>query len=179
MTALSWEKMLPAHLAGVKALADRVHPGLPERVEVYADRLAAFPAGSRVLVSGGAVAGYAVSHPAKLFDPPPLDHLLGTIGPEADSYYIHDVVVASELRGQGLARLGVEAVLAAVPYPATALVSVYGTMPFWAGFGFVDETAALPSGKLAPYGDDARYMVRRTPLAGDILGRHTDVLQRD
>ena len=179
MAALAWERMLPAHLAGVKALADRVHPGLPERIDVYADRLAVYPAGSRVLVSGGTVVGYAVSHPARLFEPPPLDHLLGAIGPEVDSYYIHDVVVAPELRGQGLARSGVETVLASVPYPATALVSVYGTMQFWAGFGFADETAALPPGKLAPYGEDACYMVRRTPLAGDILSRHTDVLQRD
>ena len=179
MAAPAWERMLPAHLAGVKALADRVHPGLPERIDVYADRLAVYPAGSRVLVSGGTVVGYAVSHPARLFAPPPLDHLLRAIGPEVDSYYIHDVVVAPELRGQGLARSGVETVLASVPYPATALVSVYGTMPFWAGFGFADETAALPAGKLAPYGEDACYMVRRTPLAGDILSRHTDVLQRD
>jgi GNAT superfamily N-acetyltransferase len=179
MTAFSWQKMLPAHLARVKVLADRVHPGLPERVEVFADRLAAFPGGSRVLVSGGAVAGYAVSHPAQLFEPPPLDHLLGAVGPEADSYYIHDVVVAPELRGQGLARLGVEAVLAAVPYPTTALVSVYGTMSFWAGFGFIDESDALLAGKLAPYGADARYMVRRTPLVGDIFSRNLDVLQRD
>jgi GNAT superfamily N-acetyltransferase len=155
--------MLPAHLAGVKELADRAHPGLPERIDVYADRLAAYPSGSRVVVSAGAVSGYAVSHPARLFAPPALDHLLGTIGPEADSYYIHDVVVAPELRGQGLARIGVEALLAALPYQATALVSVYGTVPFWTGFGFADETAALASGKLAQYGDDARYMVRRTP----------------
>lgn len=163
MTGLFWESMLPAHLTGVKALADRVHPGLPERIEVYADRLAAYPAGSHVLLSEGVVAGYAVSHPARLFEPPPLDHLLGAIGPDADSYYIHDVVVAPELRGQGLARHGVAAVLAAVAYPATALVSVYGTVPFWAGFGFVDETRSLPAQKLVPYGDDARYMVRRAP----------------
>jgi predicted N-acetyltransferase YhbS len=177
--SMTWESMIPAHLAGVKALADRVHPGLPERIEVFADRLSAYPAGSRVLVRSGAVAGYAVSHPARLHAPPPLDHLLGTIGADADSYYIHDVVVAPELRGQGLARKGVEALLATVPYSATALVSVYGTMPFWAGFGFVDETRALAPGKLVPYGEGARYMVRRTPLAGDILHRHADVLQRD
>lgn len=178
MTLFSWERMLPAHLASVKALADRVHPELPERIEVFADRLAAYPAGSRVLIGSGGVLGYAVSHPARLFEPPPLDHLLGTIGPDADSYYIHDVVVAPELRGQGHARLGVEALLADVPYPVTALVSVYGTMPFWAGFGFTDETAALPEGKLAPYGTDARYMLRRHMTAGDIDACHAVVLQK-
>lgn len=157
-----WRPMTGADLAGVKALSDRIHPSLPERIEVFADRLAAFPAGSRVLADGAAILGYAVTHPAILFSPPPLDHLLVRVPEDADSYYLHDVAVAPELRGAGHARRGVEAVLAiAAAYPAAALISVYATAPFWAGFGFVDATPALPASKLGPYGAGARYMMRR------------------
>lgn len=163
-----WRPMAVADLDAVKALADRLHPGLVERREVFADRLAVFPAGCLVLVAGGAIAGYGVSHPAKLRDPPHLDHLLGSIRPDADSYYIHDVALAPEQRGTGRAAEGVVRLLdIAAAYPATALVSVYGTTPFWARFGFVDVTATMPPGRLAPYGDDARYMSRQNP---DIAG---------
>jgi GNAT superfamily N-acetyltransferase len=161
-----WRPMLASDLDAVKALSDRLHPGLVERREVFADRLAVFPTGCLVLVAGGAIAGYGVSHPAKWGDPPHLDRLLGSLRPDVDSYYIHDVALAPEQRGTGRAAAGVSLLLAvAEAFPTTALVSVYGTAPFWARFGFVDVTATMPPGRLAPYGDDARYMSRQNPVS--------------
>jgi GNAT superfamily N-acetyltransferase len=156
--------MVQADLDPVKALSDRIHPGLVERREVFADRLDVFPAGCLVLVAGGEIAGYGVSHPAKLRDPPHLDRLLGSPRPDADSYYLHDVALSPEQRGTGRAGEGVERLLSvAAVFPVTALISVYGTMPFWARFGFVDITDSMQPGRLAPYGDDARYMSRQNP----------------
>ncbi|BDA83543.1 N-acetyltransferase [Aureimonas sp. SA4125] len=170
--------MTAADLDGVKALSDRIHPGLVERREVFEDRLAVFPAGCLVLVAAGEIAGYGISHPAKLREPPHLDRLLGRLRPDADSYYIHDVALAPEQRGTGRAVEGVARLLAvAAAYPAAALVSVYGTAPFWARFGFDDTTATMPPGRLAPYGDDARYMIRKN---SDFAGRSRDfALRRD
>ena len=103
--------MVQADLDPVKALSDRIHPGLVERREVFADRLDVFPAGCLVLVAGGEIAGYGVSHPAKLRDPPHLDRLLGSLRPDADSYYLHDVALSPEQRGTGRAGEGVERLL--------------------------------------------------------------------
>ena len=166
-----WRPMASGDLDAVKALSDRIHPGLVERREVFADRLAVFPDGCLVLVSGDEIAGYGVSHPARLYQPPHLDALLGTVRTDANSYYIHDVAVAPERRGTGRAAAGVGLLLAvARAYPATALISVYGTMPFWARFGFVDATASLAPSLLVPYGADARYMMR--PRLEVLTGRH-------
>lgn len=171
-------------LAGVKALSDRVHPGLAERVDVFADRLAVFAPGSLVLADGISILGYAVSHPGKLYAPPPLDHLLVQLPPGSDAYYIHDVVIAPERRGEGLAEAGVHRVLEiGAAFPVTALISVYGTMPFWERFGFRDATAGLASAKLSPYGESARYMIRRTAevsaIHADLGCRAAPTLQKD
>ena len=42
-----------------------------------------------------------------------------------------------------------------------ALVSVYGTYPFWTRFGFEVTADTFFAGKLKTYGDSARYMIRR------------------
>lgn len=168
-----WREMREGDLEGVMALAAVVHPGLPERIEVFADRLAIFPAGCQVLASEAGIEGYAVSHPARLFEPPPLDEVLGALPPDADGYYIHDVVVSPRLRGAGHARIGVyHALDAGAAFTETGLIAVYGTMPFWERFGFADRTKSVRPEKLRLYGPDARYMVRRksaiefTPRAG-------------
>ena len=158
MTA--WGPMAAKHIDGVEALAGRVHPGLPESRAVFAERLALFPAGCLVLEAPEGIAGYAISHPIRRGDPPPLGKLLAALPADASQYYIHDLAVAPEARGAGAAAAGVGRLLAvARPYPTTALVSVYGTAPFWARFGFRATQDAMGD-KLAPYGADAVFMVR-------------------
>ena len=164
--AAAWRPMRPADLAAVLALADRVHPDLPEDPAIFAERLALCPEGCLVLDTGkpdaaGDIAGYTLAHPIRHLDPPPLNTLLGAIPPAADAFYIHDVAVAPQMRGQGLAGPAVAALLApASRFPRACLVSVYGTVPFWERFGFVDASDTLPPGKLAGYGADARFMLR-------------------
>lgn len=157
-----WRPMARSDLRAAIALADRVHPGLPEEEAVFTDRLNLCPAGCLVLADpAGIVCGYTLAHPWTEGPPPKLNTLLGTLPTPADRFFIHDVVVAPEMRGQGLAAPGVELLLEqAASYPSAALVSVYGTVPFWARFGFVDASGTLPAGALADYGSDARFMIR-------------------
>lgn len=172
----AWRPMTAADLDGLLQVADAVHPDLPEGAHVFAERLGLFPAGCLVLGraeeeeedggsgGSGAVVGYALSHPIRRHAPPALDASLGgALAPAADQYYIHDVAVLPALRGRGHAAAAVRRLLAGVaaPYATTALVSVYGTAPFWARFGFRPERVEGMRKKLGAYGDDAVYLMRR------------------
>lgn len=156
-----WRPLQAGDLAAVFALAERVHPDHPERPEVFAERLALFPAGCLALDQGGALAGYALAHPWA-GAPPKLDALLGAIPPRPDHFYVHDVATAATARGRGAAR----AVLAHFDAAARdlglsdmRLVAVSGSARLWAHLGFVDSDAPRP----ASYGDDARAMRRMVP----------------
>lgn len=153
--------MTPQDIDAAFNVAAVAHTSLPERREIFAERLRLFPDGCLVLETDGQVAGYALSHPIKRFQPPALDSWLGAIAPDADDYYIHDVAILPAARG-GQARPVVRHLLEiAGDYESASLVSVYGTAGFWGRFGF--EPAAQDMGqKLEPYGDSAVYMLRFT-----------------
>lgn len=163
---VQWREMREEDLTGVLDLADRVHPELPERFEVIAEKRRLYPQGCLVLedAPGGALAGYAISHPIRENSPPALDSFLGAIPEEAGQYYIHDVVLDTELRGGGYARQAIERLLAqAEGFPSTGLVSVYGTSGFWSRFGFA-PAPGVAGQKLAAYGEDAVWMRRDRTL---------------
>lgn len=158
-----WLPLTPSDLAAVRALADAAHPGLPEREEVFAEKLRLFPPGCRKLEYAGRLIAYGIGHPWLADDPPPLDTLLGSLPAAADCLHLHDAVVAPEARGHGLAARYVAemATLARAHGLRTlTLVSVYGTHPLWARCGFRIRTRPLPEAKLAAYGPTARAMVR-------------------
>ena len=162
-SALVWQPLAPADAAAVRALADTAHPGLPERTEVFAERIRLFPAGCRKLVHAGALAAYGIAHPWRLDSPPPLDTLVGALPRDADCLHLHDVVVAPVLRGQGASAAyfaAMEAVARAQQLGTLALVSVYGTNQLWSRFGFVERPSPALATKLAAYGPTARYLVR-------------------
>jgi GNAT superfamily N-acetyltransferase len=161
--------MAPADLHGVMAVADVVHPAFPERVEVFAEKLALFPAGCLVLAEANAgVIGYAVSHPWPALSIPPLDDFLGSLpAPEANRY-IHDVALLPAARGHGAASAAVARLLAGAASAGArtaSLVSVYGSAPFWRRHGFRDATPGMlppeQAGKLPRvYGAEAVFMQR-------------------
>ncbi|KAK0385511.1 hypothetical protein NLU13_6691 [Sarocladium strictum] len=159
-----WRPMLAADLPAVDQLSNEIHPELPESPEVFAERLSLFPAGCFVVEDAGTIRGYIISHPIVKHEPPALDKNLGTIDPKADTYYIHDLVVSSQLRGRGLAGDGVQRVLetaAREGFSEICLISVYGTAGFWGRHGF--EKQAIEGSlakKLEGYGSDAVFMTR-------------------
>ena len=162
---VAWCQLSASNIDNLVRIADKLHPDLPESEQVFAERCKLFPEGCLALVEteGGGMHGYAISHPIRRRQPPPLNSFLGGIASNADQYYIHDLVIAPEVRGSGLARECMEKLLAvAKPYSTTSLVSVYGTAPFWARFGFVpQEVDEVMKKKLLDYGDDAVYLERK------------------
>lgn len=154
-----WQPLSAADAAAVLALAELAHPGLPERIDVFTERIRLFPAGCLKLVHDSRLVAYGIAHPWRLGTAPKLDTLLGALPHEANCLHLHDVVVAPEARGRGAAAAyfaAMDTVARAHRLPALALVSVYGTNHLWARSGFVERGGP----DLGGYGPTARYMVR-------------------
>jgi ribosomal protein S18 acetylase RimI-like enzyme len=157
-----WRKAQGSDLPDVMAIAAAVHPDLPERTAVIAEKMRLYADGCRVLVSDGASVGYGLAHPWTLHQIPPLDEFLGALPAAPDCLYIHDVAVLPAFRG-GAAAAYVEAIMAlarSARLAHLALVSVHDTAPFWTRFGFraVAPNPALAM-KLRSYGQAAAYMI--------------------
>ncbi|KAL2835676.1 acyl-CoA N-acyltransferase [Aspergillus pseudoustus] len=161
----TWRPLTTSDIPTLISIADKIHATLPERPEIFAERIALYPAGCLALeenTGSRKIVGYAVSHPIRRRQPPELDTLLGEIPADADAYYIHDVAVLPEARGKGYAGQCVDLLLeTAKRFPVACLVSVYGTGEFWARFGF--EAAVVGEAlrrKVEGYGEDAVYLER-------------------
>ena len=161
----SWRELFVKDIKSLARVADKIHPDLPERDEVFAERAKLFAGGCMGLTVGKSneLGGYVISHPIKYLQPPALNSLLGEIASDANQYYIHDLAILPELQGRGLARKCVNKLLAiAKQYPTTCLISVYGTQHFWSRFGFVPvQIDDVLEKKLLEYGEDATYLERR------------------
>ncbi|MEN6532399.1 MAG: GNAT family N-acetyltransferase [Bryobacteraceae bacterium] len=157
-----WHPLLIADLDRVNRIADLVHTTLPERPEVFEEKLRLFPSGCRKLISGEIIVGYGISHPWMLFSIPPLDDFLQHLPDKAQCLYIHDVVILPAARGHGAAGHYVDyvkGVARKMGIPALALVSVYGTDRLWSRFGFTVVQDAALDAKLKSYGGTAKYML--------------------
>mgnify|MGYP003630751106 CR=1 FL=1 len=163
--ALTWRAMETADLHGVVAVAAEAFPDHFADRACFAERLSLFPEGCRVLANGfGRVHGYVFAYPWRADAALPLNTLIGAIPNDAAVLYLHDLALSRGARGGGHARSATEAVITLAReggWHAVTLVAVNGAAPFWARQGF---KVADPPGmveKLASYGPDARYMVRR------------------
>ncbi|MDU3046646.1 GNAT family N-acetyltransferase, partial [Bradyrhizobium sp.] len=99
----NWRAMTVDDLASVDVIAARVHPSYPEDHAVFAERLRLHATGCRVLMTGGEIAGYVISHPWHLGEPPALNALLGGLPEAAATYYVHDLALLPDARGSGAA----------------------------------------------------------------------------
>lgn len=157
-----WRAMIPADLDAVLAAAAIIHPGYPEDRAVFAERLALWPEGCRVLERAGALAGYAVTHPWRYGQPPKLDTLLGGLAADADTYYFHDIALLPDARGRGASRAVVAdfaGMAERLGFASISLVAVNASRPIWEAQGFGVATDAAPD--LGSYGGEAWFMVRR------------------
>jgi GNAT superfamily N-acetyltransferase len=126
-------------IPAVTAISAAVHDRYAESAEVYAERLALYPAGCFVVERDGTVQGFLITHPWHRDAPPALNALLGAIPPDADALYLHDVALLPAMRGLGA---GGAATDRAVDVARRAglreimLVAVNGADRFWAAQGF-------------------------------------------
>lgn len=156
--------MTPADLDRVMAIADLLHPDLPEPRAVFAERLRLYPPGCLMWGQDG----YAIAHPIRSA-PPPLARLLGGLPAGPDLLHLHDVALLKTARGAG----GVRALLARLAGLAQgaglgglSLVAVHGTAPMWRHLGFAPTTVPVPP----DYGPDACFMVTRRAPARTLAG---------
>lgn len=167
---MPWRPMTAQDLDRVQELADRIHLDHPEDPEVFAERLALYPQGCHVLEEDGRIVGYAIAHPWRFGEPPPLNSQLRAIPTDADTYYLHDVALLPRGRGKGLAAQGAELIAEharAAGFANMSLVAVNNSQTFWKRLGF--RVASVPGldTKLLSYGSDAALMKRDLTEASD------------
>ncbi|MBH5368123.1 GNAT family N-acetyltransferase [Bradyrhizobium glycinis] len=163
MSKPHWRPARTSDLAAISAIAARIHPALPERAEVLAEKMRFCPEGCGVLDTPQDIVGYGLAHPWMQRQIPPLDTFLHELPDRADCLYVHDVAVLPDFRG-GVTRAymaWLADMVSASGIATLALVSVYTTRPLWERLGFRAVTAdAALRAKLASYGEGATYMLR-------------------
>lgn len=154
--------------ADLDAVADIAAVGFPDHFEgrdCFENRLALNPSGCFVLADGeGEPRGYLVAYPWTADAAPALNTLIEGVPADAAVMYLHDLALHPDVRGGGWSRPMVERLAGdarAAGWPALALVAVNDAAPFWERHGFTVVEAPEMADKLAGYGPDARYMVRR------------------
>lgn len=165
LPALTWRPMRVDDLDAVTAIAAIGFPDHFEGRDCFENRLALYPAGCFVLADpDDAPRGYLVAYPWRADSAPALNTLIEAIPADAMVMYLHDLALHPAARGRGASHAIVERLAtdaSAASWPELALVAVNAASPFWKRHGFsVVETPAMTA-KLASYGPDARYMVRR------------------
>ena len=162
--------MAAADLPAVMAVADIVHPTLPERIEVFAEKLALFARGSLVLEEprAGGVIGYVVSHPCRRWSTSPARRTSSRCRAEgyARRYPRSRAAAGGAGAWRGVGGRGPAAGGGGGGWREERLaVSVYHSAPFWRRHGFRDATPGmLPAAEAEKlprvYGAEAVYTQR-------------------
>ncbi|MEU9317851.1 GNAT family N-acetyltransferase [Streptomyces sp. NPDC048295] len=138
--------------------------GLSEGRAALKSRADASPGTCFVLEQGYRTAGYLLSLPYPTFRYPELGRTEETVL-SSRNLHLHDLVIAEELRGRGLAKALLHhftGTARSQGYEEISLVAVSGSDTFWAANGYrAHREVAPPSG----YGPDAVYMSRPVPGA--------------
>lgn len=159
----SWHPLLPEDIGSTSEIADKIHVDLPERREVFEEKITLYPSGCwKRLSPSGEIVGYGIAHAWTLHIIPPLDDFLGGLPKSPDCLYVHDVALLPEARGQnaGLEYINLLKKTAGQHGILNlACVSVYGTDKLWGRMGFRCMNNASANEKIAGYGSSAKYMI--------------------
>ncbi|MFB8033040.1 GNAT family N-acetyltransferase [Streptomyces sp. NPDC056004] len=138
--------------------------GLSEGRAALRSRADASPATCFVLDRGNRTVGYLLALPYPMFEYPDLDRTENVVL-HSRNLHLHDLVIAEEFRGRGLAKSLLRhftAAVAAKGYEGISLIAVRGSDTFWSANGYrAHRGVAPPTG----YGADAVYMSRPVPGA--------------
>ncbi|MFC5478596.1 GNAT family N-acetyltransferase [Massilia suwonensis] len=139
-------------------------PTMQEPAAVVATRIKQAADTSTVAVhQNGAILAYAFAYRSRMGAVTPLDAGFD-VDPEGDTLYLHDLAVAPEAAGKGLAkRLAAQLLTQArdARLAWSALVSVQDSRGFWEGLGY-RAANCVQKDALASYPGPALYMLRPT-----------------
>ncbi|MCG6495202.1 GNAT family N-acetyltransferase [Kitasatospora sp. A2-31] len=177
--------LAPGDWDGVVALEERAYAasGLSEGRAALESRGRASPDTCFALEYRGRFGGYLLALPYPLYRCPDLSRAeaAGPDDPAAapDNMHAHDLVIAEELRGRGLASVMLDHLAGtarARGFATVSLVAVRGSDVLWAPLGYrADPSVELP----ASYGDRAVYMsmsLAATPTVPDAAPHAYDLL---
>lgn len=159
-----WRPMAEADLDGVVETARLSFPDHPEDRACFENRLTLNPGGCFVLEDAAGVCGYLIAYPWRRDSAPALNALIAYLPGDADVLYLHDLALHPRARGGGRTREIVERLAEqarAQGWTEMALVAVNDAERFWRRNGFEVASSSDMGRKLADYGPDARYMIRR------------------
>jgi GNAT superfamily N-acetyltransferase len=153
--------MTDADIDTVDALAKIIHPKFPEEREVFQEKSSLYPKGCFMCEEDGKCVGYAITHPWPYEAAPPLDEPLGSVPPDGDAYYFHDIALLEEFRGKGrglkiIAQIKDE--VRGAGYKTAGMVAVNMTMSTWAKVGFYVKDVPALREKVKAYEECAAYM---------------------
>ena len=165
---ITWRPMTIGDLSSVLEIADILHPNYPERIEIFADKLAFDPEGCKIAETPElGMVGYVFSHLWKRGLPPLLDCELGQAPPDADCLHLHDIALLPAARGLGGPRLflGMLENLARQRHLTwLTLVAIKGQEDYWLAKGFSPVSPdPLLQDRLDSYGAGVTYMVKTIP----------------
>ncbi|WP_405717124.1 GNAT family N-acetyltransferase [Streptomyces sp. NBC_00046] len=136
--------------------------GLSEGRAALRSRADASPATCFVLDHGNRTVGYLLALPYPMFEYPDLNRMEDLVL-HSRNLHLHDLVIAGEFRGRGLAKCLLRhftATAGAKGYEGISLIAVSGSDTFWSANGYrAHREVAPPTG----YGADAVYMSRTVP----------------
>lgn len=164
---MRWRPMRADDLPQVMAIAAHLHPGYPERLEIFADKLAFYADGCRVLVEDDdTIAGYAFAHVWSLGRPPLLDAPLGALPGPVDCLHLHDVALMPQAQGAGRVDVyldHLQALALADSIDRLSLIAIAGKDSYWRGKGFQDfrPCDGELQRRLDSYGSGNLYLCRR------------------
>ena len=114
------------------------------------------------LGGGGQVAGYLLSVPCELANPPALNAPNCPLPAAPDCLYLHDLAIAPAGRGAGVGKMLMQAFMGALQASAlhsASLIAIQGSAPYWMRFGFAPAPLTPPlAAKLQTYGQGAQYL---------------------
>jgi GNAT superfamily N-acetyltransferase len=160
---LKWRLATENDFSAINAIALQIHPQLPERPDVMAEKQRLFPEGCLVLASGLIISGYVLSHPWKCNKIPALNELLWQLPKNPDCLYLHDIALLPNARGHRASRQLVETLIE-IAYKEKlsflALTSVYDTRGLWESYGFKPYKNIHIDHQINTYGPTATYMIK-------------------
>lgn len=137
---MRWRPMRDGDLPQVMDIAAHLHPGYPERLEIFADKLAFYADGCQVLIADDdTIIGYGFAHMWSLGRPPLLDAPLGALPGPVDCLHLHDVALMPQAQGAGWVDVyldHLQALALATSIQMLSLIAIAGKDGYWRGKGF-------------------------------------------